>query len=334
MKKTYYLFNPGRLSRKDNTLKFTAVDENGNEKESRFLPVETIDQLYVFGSVDANSAMYNFLGQNQILVHFFDYYENYTGSFVPREYLLSGKCLIHQVKHYTDKAKRMILAKKIVEGAVFNMIKNLKYYANRGKSLEDKILEIQNLSGGIGTASDIQTLMGIEGSIRQEYYSCFDEILKEFAFEYRSTQPPKNELNAMISFGNMMCYSECVRAIYHTQLNPLISYLHEPGERRYSLSLDIAEIFKPILVDRLIFHLVNKKMIQKSDFEIKINYIILKEGGKKTFVDQWDKKLSETFMHRTLGRHVSYRHLIKLECYKIEKHILGIDEYQPFKAYW
>lgn len=91
MKKSYYLFNPGRLSRKDNTLKFTPVDEEGREDTPKFIPVESVSDLYVFGSLDANSALYNFLGKQNVNVHFFDYYEHYTGSFHPKEYLLAGK---------------------------------------------------------------------------------------------------------------------------------------------------------------------------------------------------------------------------------------------------
>ena len=94
MKKTYYLFNPGVLSRRDNTLKFTPVDEKGNLLQPRYLPVEGVEDLYVFGSLDANSALYNFLGKNNIGVHFFDYYENYSGSFMPKDQLLSGRMLI------------------------------------------------------------------------------------------------------------------------------------------------------------------------------------------------------------------------------------------------
>ena len=85
MKKSYYLFNPGRLSRKDNTLKFTPVDEDGKEGPAKYIPVETVDNLFASGSLDANSAMYNFLGKEHIGVHFFDYYEHYTGSFMPRD---------------------------------------------------------------------------------------------------------------------------------------------------------------------------------------------------------------------------------------------------------
>ncbi|MBZ0243700.1 MAG: CRISPR-associated endonuclease Cas1, partial [Bacteroidales bacterium] len=122
MKKTYYLMNPGRLSRKDNTLRFLPVDEDGNEGQPRYLPVENVDQFYCFGALDANSSLYNFLGKNQISVHFFDYYENYTGSFMPREQLLSGKLLVNQVQHYLSNKKRMILARQFIEGASHNIL--------------------------------------------------------------------------------------------------------------------------------------------------------------------------------------------------------------------
>src|SRR5690606_384185 len=103
MKKSYYLFNPGRMSRKDNTLKFTPIDGDGREGVSKYIPVEGVSDLYCFGSLDANSALYNFLGKANIAVHFFDYYEHYTGSFSPKEYLLAGKMQIAQTKHYLDK---------------------------------------------------------------------------------------------------------------------------------------------------------------------------------------------------------------------------------------
>ncbi|NWJ51134.1 MAG: type I-B CRISPR-associated endonuclease Cas1 [Bacteroidetes bacterium] len=334
MKKTYYLFNPGRLSRKDNTLIFVPVDEEGNELKAKYIPVEMVDHLYVFGSLDANSALYIFLGKNQISVHFFDYYENYTGSFNPRDYLLAGKVLVAQTKSYLNNKKRMEIAQKFIDGASFNMLKNLKYYNSRGKDLSPLIETIENYRGSIEETKTIEELMGIEGNIRHIYYDAFNLIINDFEMGGRTKQPPRNEVNALISFGNMMCYSECIRAIHMTQLNPTISFLHSPGERRFSLSLDLAEIFKPIIVDRVIFKVLNKREIQADDFEMKLNKVLLKEKGKKTFIQSFENRLQETIQHRSLKRNVSYKHLIKLECYKLTKHIIGIEEYKPFKAWW
>lgn len=333
-KKTYYLFNPGRLSRKDNTLKFTPVDEKGDEQKPRYLPVEQVEQLYIFGSVDANSAIYNFLGKNDIAIHFFDYYENYTGSFMPRDGLLSGKMIMAQTKAHLNKKHRIEIAKQLIEGASFNMLKNLKYYDKRGKDLEPIISKIVGLREYISNTIEIPELMGIEGNIRKWYYEGFDLIINDFTMNGRSMQPPRNEVNSLISFGNMMAYSEMLRAINKTQLNPTISYLHNPGERRYSLALDISEVFKPIIVDRVIFKVLNKGILRQKDFDVQLNRVVLKDSARKKFIEAFQNRLEETIEHRSLKRKVSYKHLLKLECYKLQKDLLGIEEYKPFKMWW
>ncbi len=335
MKKAYYLFNPGRMSRKDNTLKFEPVGETAASKKPRYLPIEGISALYMFGSVDANSAMYNFLGRHHVPVHFFDYHKHYTGSFSPREYLLAGDMLIKQTDAYRSKKKRQHIAHRFVDGASFNMLKNLRYYNARGKDLSKQIAQIEELRDHLPDAQNIPQLMGLEGNTRQLYYSGFDEIVEGYAWEGRRKRPPKNELNALVSFGNAMCYSLCLDAIYNSQLNPTISFLHEPGVRRYSLALDVAEIFKPILVDRLIFRLCNKRELRDQHFDFVEDACFLADSGRKVFVKAWEERLQQTIAHRTLSRKVSYRHLVRLECYKLAKHLIGMEtEYKPFKIWW
>ena len=334
MKRAYYLFNPGRMSRRDNTLKFTPTTEEAPSK-ARFLPVKDISALYVFGSVDANSALYNFLGQQHIPVHFFDYYDHYTGSFSPREHLLAGQMLLNQTNAYRLRKQRLHLAHGFVAGATFNMLRNLKYYQARGRELSSLIEQISSLRQQIPLVQDVPELMGVEGNCRQLYYSAFPLIVPGYAWEGRRKRPPSNELNALVSFGNCLCYTACLDAIYNSQLNPTISFLHEPGFRRYSLALDVSEIFKPLLVDRLLFRLCNKREIGPRDFELLDDACFLSERGRKTFVRAWEGKLKDGVHHRKLDRRVTYRHLIRLECYKIAKYIMKLeDQYTPFHAWW
>lgn len=205
MKKTYYLFNPGEMTRKDNTLKFTpySVDELGNEiaGQPRYLPVEDISEFYCFGALKASSSLFNFLGQKDITMHFFDYYENYTGSFMPRDGLLSGRMLLAQTAAYQSLKKRVSIAQKFIEAAAYNMVKNLQYYNRRGKDMEDIIAIINDLSKEIPQTKTVEELMGVEGQIRKTYYEAFNLIINDFEMGDRSKQPPQNEVNALISFG-------------------------------------------------------------------------------------------------------------------------------------
>jgi CRISPR-associated protein Cas1 len=172
---------------------------------------------------------------------------------MPRDNLLSGKMLIAQVKVQQNKLKRQVIAQQILTGAAHNMLKNLRYYNSRGKDLEPIIDIIEGYAARIQQTTAIDELMGVEGNIRKTYYEAFELIINDFSMSGRTYRPPQNEVNALISFGNMMCYSQALRAIHQTQLNPTVSFLHQPGDRRFSLSLDLAEIFKPLLVDRVIF---------------------------------------------------------------------------------
>ena len=171
--KTYYLFNPGRMSRKDNTLRFDPVSEENIPANPRYIPIEGVSDLYIFGSLDANSELYNFLGKHQIAVHFFDYYEHYRGSFMPKDYLLAGKAQIEQTRTYTNKRRRLYLARQLVHGASYNMLRNLKYYQARGKDLELIIANIESLIDFTNKIDDISTLMGYEGNMRKSYYQAF-----------------------------------------------------------------------------------------------------------------------------------------------------------------
>jgi CRISPR-associated protein Cas1 len=304
----------------------------------RPIPVENIDSLYVFGEMDFNTKFFNFAARNHVPIHFFNYFGFYTGSFMPRGEVHSGSLLVQQVEHYRAKSKRLELARALVDGASFNLLKNLRYYgsASRGRDLSFFIDGIEAERAKLPQAPDVSTVMGLEGTMRALYYKAWPLILNATWAEFtkRVRRPPDNPVNALISFGNGLCYTLALSELYRTPLSPLISFLHEPGSRRFSLSLDLAEIFKPILCDRLIFKMINNGEIRPEHFEEKLNFCYLKEKGRREVLEAWDERLKKTIKHRNLGRNVSYRRLVRLECYALERHVLGMQEYQPFKIWW
>ena len=329
MKQSLYLFSNCTIKRKDNTLLF---DIDGKKK---FRPVEAVSDIFLFSEHTLNTKLLNFLGQQKIPVHIFNYYGFYSGSFFPREQYLSGHVTISQAKHYLDKKKRMTLAYELLNAASSNIITNLTYYKNRDRDVGEKILKIKELKKSLKVADSISYLMGIEGNIRDLYYSAFNEIVQgKTEFKKRVKRPPDNFINTLISFGNSLVYTSVLSELYRTQLDPTVSFLHEPGYRRYSLALDIAEIFKPIIMDRMIFTMVNKNELTEKDSKKNLNHCYLKDKGRMKFLRKYDERLKTTIKHKKLNRHVSYKRLIRLECYKIIKHILGEEKYIGFKMWW
>lgn len=330
MKQSYYLYRSGRIQRKDNTIEIVYSD--GTKKS---IPIERIEDIYVMTEFDFNTKLINYLSQFGISVHFFNYYGFYTGTYYPKESLVSGKLLMKQVEGYKDEEKRLNIAKVFIEAASYNIYRNLTYYNNRGKDVTKQIKEIDFLRNQIDLCKDVPELMGIEGNIRKTYYEAWPTIInQDLEFEKRVKNPPDNAINSIISYVNTMIYTRVLSEIYKTQLNPTISYLHEPSERRFSLCLDIAEIFKPIIGDRLIFSMLNKKQITESDFEEGLNFLYIKEEARKAISKEIDSKLQTKIMHKKLGREVSYEYLIRLEVYKLIKYLMEDVPYEGFKMWW
>ncbi len=309
MGRVYYLLRNGTLSRKENTLWFE------NSEIRKFIPIEDVDEIFALSEINLSSKVLKLLSGYGIALHLFNQYGFYVGSFYPLEEAKSGYLTIKQAEHYLNKEKRLLLAKAFVLGAM----KNLSHvYKLSTRSYEEELRE----------TNTVEEVMSIEASFRKECYKKLEEETG-MSFEKRSRRPPHNPLNALISFGNSLVYAKVLGEIYYTPLNPTISYLHEPSERRFSLSLDVAEVFKPILSDYLIIKLVRSGKIKEKHFSKDMAMAYLNEEGKRIFLSAFDERLSQTLKHGKLKRKVSIRRLIRIELYKLVKHLLGEEVYQP-----
>lgn len=227
----------------------------------------------------------------------FNKYGNLIGNFVAASHYLTSEMFLKQVRIYNDDSKRLEIAKNIICAAIHNMRSNLRYY-NKIRHSEKLTELITKMSDNISLAkatNNINEMMMVEARNRQQYYQSFNEIVQseDFTFRIRTKRPPKDEINAMISFGNVCLYRRIATEIYKHQIDIRIGFLHSTNRRAESLNLDIAELFKPIIVDRTIFTLINKGMISKNgDFEETDNEgVYLSKSGKRVFLQEYQNKL-------------------------------------------
>lgn len=226
------------------------------------------------------------------------------------------------------------IAKKFVKGIARNIRFVLYHYYRHGIKELKSIIDFCNKDVDIllEKVDNIKQILSIEGRIWAEFYSCFKFFLpEEFMINKRVKRPPDNPMNAMISFGNTLLYTKTISEIYNTHLEQSISFLHEPSEARFSLSLDLSEVFKPIIVYKTIFDLVNNKKIKiEKHFDKKVNYSLLNDEGKKIFIEAFEDRINQTFQHTKLNRKITYKHAIRLDGYKLIKNIMEGKEFIPF----
>lgn len=327
MGSTKYITSMGELSRKDNSLCFRKNQKNV------YLPIENVKEIYCMNEISINTKLLDYISSKNIVIHFFNYYGFYSGTFYPREQYNSGRLLVKEVDAY-DSEKRIIIARKIVKAIAVNIDEVLyHYYKHNNKEVKNTIDWIRgDFRELLYEQSDIQSIMLLEGELWQRFYSTFQFILpSDFMFNKRVRRPPDNPINALISFGNSLLYTKCISIIYQTHLNQTMSYLHEPSESRFSLSLDLSEMFKPIIVFRTIFDLVNNKKLKVKDhFEKKVNYCILNEIGRQIFIQAFEERLEKTFVNKKLNRKMTYKTAIKMDCYKLIKYLLEDKDFEFF----
>ena len=325
----YHIINEGILSQSDYTILF----ENKNKKV--YIPIEATKILNIYSNIIINSNFFNLMNSKNIIVNLFDKHNRYIGKFIPNNTRKSCLLLLKQVEIYNDYNKRMNMAKDILSSEIYNLKSNLKYYNRRyNHDIKEKIKLIEKAEKEINLIKEHEKLLLCEARIKGIYYSCFNEILQneKFKFIKRSKRPPQDPINALISFGNTLLYNYIAKEIYKTKLDIRIAYLHSSNNRYESLNLDLADIFKPIIVDKIIFKLINKKIINyRLHFENINGGVYLTGEGKNIVINEFYKKIKDI---TTIGNNkMSYEKIIRKEIYKLSNSIMNEEKYKAFKYY-
>ena len=322
------ILSDGVLRQKDYTLFFdTAAGASS-------LPIMSVDRINIYSSVIFDSGFLQRALDNQVYINIFDRHGRLVGRFTPHSKLKAPMVTYRQMECYFNTAERLKIAKEFVLASIHNFRLNLYYYRKHySAAIFDLALStLKTLWEKIKNCFDYEALLLLEASARKEYYDCFDFMIKseELIFDKRTRRPPRNEINALLSFGNTVLYNIIAFKINQSPLDIRIGYLHATnGFRLESLQLDIAEIFKPLIVDRTVFSLCNLGSILPDHFEHQENgAVYLNQTGKRIFLRALYDKLDSGLTVNE--RYFSYLMLIDEEIRKLMRYFRK-DE--PYKAY-
>lgn len=325
----YHITGNGVLTKRDYALLFE------NEEEKHHIPVEAMEQMNIYGDVTIHPAVLKTISYKKIRLAFVDQYGNVLGYFVPEGYRAASNVFLRQCQFYSEISLRLNLARQMEIAAIHNMRAILRYYKKADEGLTEAIQALSGFITEVNEGKTIDSLMLSEARARQVYYKSFNIILKnkDFHYEKRTKRPPKDPLNALISFGNTLLYNQFLQIIWRTSLDPKIGVVHAANRRNYSLNLDFADVFKPIIVDRTIFSLINRGQLKVDEHFQKVDNggVYLNRDGKKTLIEAFEGKMAAQLVIE--GKRQTYRHLMIHEVKNFLALIADGAEYRPYKYY-
>jgi CRISP-associated protein Cas1 len=180
----------------------------------------------------------------------------------------------------------------------------------------------------VAKAESIASLLGLEGNLAGVYFGVFDQLLRsdapELRFSHRNRRPPKDRVNALLSFGYAMLLKDVMNAILAVGLEPALGFYHQPRTQAPPLALDLMEIFRVPLVDMIVVASVNRSMWDVGeDFTIRGQQVWLSDGGRRKFVKLYEERKEESWKHPVLDYSLTYRRLLELEVRLLEKEWMG-----------
>lgn len=234
-----------------------------------------------------------------------------------------------QFQFACDAQKCLALARSVVEQKGENQRTFIRRNAPADANTDRAIRDIDYLIEQIPKIDSIQSLLGIEGSIAAAYFGRFATLLKPrdfdatLDFSSRNRRPPRDPVNALLSFGYAMLAKECTVALLSEGLDPWWGLYHQPRHGRPALALDIMEPFRPAIVDSAVISAINTGMVQRSSFDIGSSACILKPEGRKAFIRAYESRLDQLITHPVFDYRCSWRTIIRLQARLLSRWFRG-----------
>ncbi len=302
----------------------------GKEKIAQ-VPMINVDSILVFGNPQITTQAMAVLLEEGIDVAFLSTNGKLRGrltSSVSKNVLLR----VAQYERQLDDEFQVNLARTIVKSKIRNGRKVIKrfLYNHSNFDFSNELLLIETTLKKLDNQKTVNSLMGSEGIATAAYFKAFGKMfLKDFRFETRSRRPPKDPVNALLSFGYTLLTNEILALVTAHGLDPHIGFLHGIVYGRPSLALDIVEEFRHPVIDRFVLNLFNYRKLNKNDFEKSENGILLTDEGRKTFFAHYDKLLKRN-LSKEKGP-ITLRDLLKRQVRCMTATIKNNAPYKPYK---
>ncbi len=308
-----------RLNRHENAL---VVTSNAGRKS---IPLNGVKHVVCMGEGSISIRLLKDMGRRGIRFTVLDAGGRFLGAFEPEDEMPSGRVRIGQARLFLDEAARLRIARAIVSAQVKSMRGLLQRYRRNGTAALGLSLEgLERASDIVDGATSIEVLMGAEGHARAFLHDAFGRISPDAKLERRVRRPPPDPVNCLMSFFNMLLYSACANELAKTHLDRSVSFLHAPGTGRRSLSIDMAETFRPVLSDALLLSVFRRGQLDGSWFNRTPGVCLLSEKGRIKTTERFWSRIEEQFGNLT------FRQTIHRQCLSLEREALGIGQFKPF----
>lgn len=298
------------------------------------IPIFKVKQVVIFGEVTVTASTIKLLADNKISLC----YLTEWGKFISRMDGDVTKNVIVRLKQYDNHIDIDGGSVKFAKNFVLGKIKNSRTVmmkSNRSDSKSEKfksaIDELDRLEKKLLNEKSVDSIRGIEGKAAAVYFSVFSEMIKgDFVFESRNKRPPKDPINAMLSFGYVLLGNEMASALAAIGLDPYIGFLHRMRYGRSSLALDLMEEFRSLFVDRLVLSIVNNKILKEEDFENVLGEVKMSKKGIKKFLQAYEGRKYDEIYHPVFKYKTNYQQCFHLQARLLSKALMEEVEYTPF----
>lgn len=298
--------------------------------EKTLVPIKDVEHICVYGNVQVTTQATQALISEGGSVFYFSssgWFMAMTSAPVTKNIELR----IRQFSAFGDKDFCASLVKKLVA----SKLENQRTFLRRNGTDEMKpiLRSLKKMRDKANVETDIDMLRGFEGNGASEYWKGYQQLIGDketWVMDGRNRRPPKDEINAMLSYGYSLLLRDCISAIASTGMDYLYGFYHVITPGRPAFALDLMEPYRPLLVDSVVLRLVNENIVNKKGFARTQAGVFMSSDTKKKLIAMYEQRLDEMITHPEYGYRLSYRRMLQLEAKLLAKYIMGeTEDYKP-----